>query len=185
MGQGRRTCYSKADANRLMMMWPTWPMADIRKAFPNRSITSLSTKARKMGVKRSKGARYAYNLKVPLETNAIPLIRGLRAERVGQHITLADLAKRTGYGREQMNQWELGKYLPSVRALQNWCDALGLELTLRKKPARVSVKQTEEARHEHPDISPRIVRNKQNLIVPWAERGEGRRPAEHVEESAA
>lgn len=134
-----RTRYSDNEIQKLKAMWPAWPMTDIRKALPHRSDDSLRVKASSLGVKRSKGIRYTSYLRVPLDTNAAPVIRELRAERIRQRLTLVELAKRAGYNKERFCDWETGKAKPRMRTLSDWCDALGLELTVRPKAVALRV----------------------------------------------
>lgn len=44
-----------------------------------------------------------------------------------------ELSKRTGLSRSTYKQWMNGTYKPTLRTLMIVCDALGLELCIRRK----------------------------------------------------
>lgn len=56
------------------------------------------------------------------------LMRELRAERQRRGIRLIDLQEAVGYHRTAIGNWERGKYSPTLVALDDLCQAMGLRL---------------------------------------------------------
>jgi transcriptional regulator with XRE-family HTH domain len=54
----------------------------------------------------------------------------LRASRTEQRLRLDVFAEMIGYHWTTVSRWERGECFPSLRALHDWCEALGVQLTL-------------------------------------------------------
>jgi transcriptional regulator with XRE-family HTH domain len=61
------------------------------------------------------------------------VIRSLRDIRRKQKITQKQLAEATGYGRRTLISWEAFTRTPSLRALEDWCEALGVQLSVKRR----------------------------------------------------
>lgn len=57
-----------------------------------------------------------------------PLLADLRSERIRRGIGLIDVAENIGYHRVTISRWERGIDYPSIAALADWCEALGVNL---------------------------------------------------------
>jgi transcriptional regulator with XRE-family HTH domain len=64
-----------------------------------------------------------------------PLLEQLRRERQRRGLHLADLAVQTGYHRTTIGRWERGEDYPSIAALDDICQSIGLELVISLQPA--------------------------------------------------
>lgn len=58
-----------------------------------------------------------------------PVIAVLVQARLAKNWRLSDLAKRVGYNRQLISEWEQGHRFPNYRSLLNWCEALHVQLT--------------------------------------------------------
>ena len=65
--------------------------------------------------------------------SAHPIMRELRDERKARGITLEELARRSGYGRSAICEWELGSRKIFVHALEDIANAMGLTIALDRK----------------------------------------------------
>lgn len=74
-----------------------------------------------------RGSRHA------IEPSRFDLVRKLRLERQRQEITLYDVGAAIGYHYTTIGRWERGQDYPSIAALADWCQALGLRLSLDLK----------------------------------------------------
>lgn len=61
------------------------------------------------------------------------VMRAMRARRVEIGVTIASLSNQMGYDEKTIKNWEAGRHYPRFRAMKDWCDALGVELTLKEK----------------------------------------------------
>lgn len=59
-----------------------------------------------------------------------PVVRTLRAARKAQRLRIDVLGEMLGYHWATVSRWERGIASPSLQALQDWCQALGVELTI-------------------------------------------------------
>lgn len=59
-----------------------------------------------------------------------PIVSLLRAARRDQRLRIDVLGEMLGYHWATISRWERGLVSPSLQALQDWCQALGLELTI-------------------------------------------------------
>ena len=57
-----------------------------------------------------------------------PVIAQLKAERLAQGKAIVDLALELGYSPTSLARWERGEFIPSVQALHDWAEGLGVEL---------------------------------------------------------
>lgn len=62
--------------------------------------------------------------------HAYPICTELRALRRAQRLRLDVLAEMLGYHVMSVGRWERGESYPSIQALHDWCQALGVKLTL-------------------------------------------------------
>lgn len=62
-----------------------------------------------------------------------PFIQMLVEARKARGISQVDLGRALRRPGQQVNKWERGLNLPSMRNLENWCAALGLRLTAVSK----------------------------------------------------
>ena len=60
----------------------------------------------------------------------LPVIAELRQERERQRLKREVLAETLGYHRMTVGRWERGETMPSFQALHDWCEALGVTLTI-------------------------------------------------------
>ena len=60
-----------------------------------------------------------------------PVIAALLEARVEQRMTHEALSKKTGYCTNSFVRWEAETQFPKLTALNDWAQALGLELTLK------------------------------------------------------
>jgi transcriptional regulator with XRE-family HTH domain len=58
------------------------------------------------------------------------IMRELRDQRRRRGIRLSDLQQAVGYHRTAIGNWERGKYSPTLVALDDLCQAIGLRLTV-------------------------------------------------------
>lgn len=63
------------------------------------------------------------------------MVAPLMNARQEQKITLDELAAKISIDRKELGMMESGDLEPSFNALVLWANALGMELTLEKKPA--------------------------------------------------
>jgi transcriptional regulator with XRE-family HTH domain len=67
-------------------------------------------------------------------TNIPSFIKQLAQERYRQRVTQATIAQRMGVTQCQVAHYENGlRQLETFQRLERWADALGLELTVRRK----------------------------------------------------
>lgn len=66
-------------------------------------------------------------------TSLHPVIHILRRKRYMLRITQAQLASRMGWDKRTLSQAELGKNAQTFQFVNDWANALGLDLTLRPK----------------------------------------------------
>lgn len=59
-----------------------------------------------------------------------PILAALRAIRNKQRLRLDVLAEMIGYHWVTVSRWERGEKQPSLQALHDWCEALGVTLAL-------------------------------------------------------
>ena len=56
------------------------------------------------------------------------IIENLRQTRIKKGMLQKTLGHRMGYATATIGHWERGEQTPRLPILQNWCEALGLEL---------------------------------------------------------
>lgn len=66
--------------------------------------------------------------------NTARIMRELRDQRRRRGIRLSDLQESVGYHRTAIGNWERGKYSPTLVALADLCEALGLRLDIEIRP---------------------------------------------------
>ena len=59
------------------------------------------------------------------------IMHELREHRRRRGIRLIDLQEAVGYHRTAIGNWERGKYSPTLVALNDLCQAIGLKLTVQ------------------------------------------------------
>lgn len=57
-----------------------------------------------------------------------PIVVALRAEREARKCPRKVVAYQMGYDATTLAKWEHGTILPSLQALHDWCEVLGLNL---------------------------------------------------------
>lgn len=62
-----------------------------------------------------------------------PVIQQLRMERRARDMSQMMLGEITGYNRCLLSQYETGVCSPTLNTLQDWANALGYELVLKKR----------------------------------------------------
>lgn len=62
-----------------------------------------------------------------------PLLHALVEQRRALGLSQRELAQMVRRSPVQVHKWEVGKAEPSLRNLENWCDALGFELKISPK----------------------------------------------------
>lgn len=119
-----------SDAEKLIL-WRLYPSADaseVEAALPGRgSLATIAKTANALGIKRQTfgtrtNKRYVH-----------PIIKELRAERERLKMTRHMVSEKSGYHRNQLLGWELGKTNPDFRSLREWAEGLGFDLVLRKR----------------------------------------------------
>jgi transcriptional regulator with XRE-family HTH domain len=71
-----------------------------------------------------KGSRHA------VTASRFPFVQVLRRERLQLGLTLYDVAADIGYHYTTIGRWERGQDYPSIAALADWCEALGLGISI-------------------------------------------------------
>jgi transcriptional regulator with XRE-family HTH domain len=56
-----------------------------------------------------------------------PIVVALRAEREAKKHPRKVIAYKMGYDEKTLAKWEWGTILPSLQALHDWCEVLGVE----------------------------------------------------------
>lgn len=59
-----------------------------------------------------------------------PLVYELRKRRYEVGISIPALAEIMGYDHTTIAAWECGDHLPGIRALRDWCKALGKKMEI-------------------------------------------------------
>ena len=62
-----------------------------------------------------------------------PLVFELRKRRFDAGLSALGLADRMGYSADAIRRWESGVGFPTYRALLDWCQALGVGLTIQER----------------------------------------------------
>jgi len=62
------------------------------------------------------------------------IMRELREHRRRRGIRLIDLQEAVGYHRTAIGNWERGKYSPTLVALADLCEAIGVTLHIEIRP---------------------------------------------------
>lgn len=60
-----------------------------------------------------------------------PAVRALRRRRYELGLQAKEVAARTGYSLSVVRQWECGQTTPSLPALTDWAQALGMKIEVR------------------------------------------------------
>ena len=68
------------------------------------------------------------------EFNTCPTVKAIRAERMARRIPLKEFARKTGYCRSQVGEWERGRLRMSVPALEDVVQALGGTIRIEFPP---------------------------------------------------
>lgn len=68
-------------------------------------------------------------------SDVLPIVESLRAIREHRGITRATLAPKIGYNVHTLTKWERGTIIPSLQAIYDWCEVLGVELMIDDEPA--------------------------------------------------
>ena len=69
----------------------------------------------------------------PKRRSRYEVINQLRDEWRARGISRIDLAEETGYHKMILGRYERGETTPSLQRLVDWCEALGFELSLKRK----------------------------------------------------
>jgi transcriptional regulator with XRE-family HTH domain len=59
-----------------------------------------------------------------------PILTQLYLERVRQKVSRHDLSTKLGYDYSTLSGWERGERTPTFSALIDWCDSLGVRLSI-------------------------------------------------------
>jgi transcriptional regulator with XRE-family HTH domain len=78
------------------------------------------------------------HVKTPLR---FPIMAQLREERRKRGLQLVDLAQEVGYHRVTIGRWERGIDYPSIAALDDMCQFLGLELVVSLRHVKAGSSQ--------------------------------------------
>jgi transcriptional regulator with XRE-family HTH domain len=60
-----------------------------------------------------------------------PIIVALRDVRLAKKLPRKVIAYKMGYDEKTLAKWEWGTNLPSLQALHDWCEVLGMKPTIR------------------------------------------------------
>lgn len=69
-----------------------------------------------------------YRKRVP--KHVFPVIAELQAKRRERGIGRVPLAVDLGYSPTSLGRWERGEFYPSLQALHDWCEGLGVALRI-------------------------------------------------------
>lgn len=128
----RAGTWSDAEKAKLRELWPVATRADLARAFPGRTLGTLSNRASRLRISR---------LADRLDTAAAGVDRVfvlLRQARRRQRLPQPELAKLLGVHRVTLNRWETGRDTPCWAMVVAWARVLGyrLDLALRIGMAR-------------------------------------------------
>ena len=65
------------------------------------------------------------------KTRVKPIVFELHTIRVAKRLSRAQLAAKMGYASRTIERWESGESVPNFHALHDWCQGLGVRLTVR------------------------------------------------------
>lgn len=102
----------------------TWQ--ELRELFPRHGRNATQEQAKKLGLRKSKVYREP----------KLAFLRVLQRERIRLNLTQAQLASRIGCYLEQLSSWERGLWVPKVKQIQHWADALDMELAVKPKAGK-------------------------------------------------
>lgn len=119
--------WTGAELGLLTKMWPEAPQREIERAIPKHSWAVIQHKARAIGVKRF------WNPHRSKKPPKYPIIAALRARRLEMQLRMTDVAARAGYDVINFRKWETTLTTPRLHALMDWCDALGVDLTIQPR----------------------------------------------------
>src|ERR1700743_984749 len=127
---GKRATWTGEERALLQQLWPKADQVEIVAALPRRRWESIAKKANAMGLRRHreetrKNTRFVHPLCAEL--------RKIR-ERRSQH--RPEVQKKCGYHVNQILNWEMGKSVPNLHALDAWANSLGFKLVLVPDIAR-------------------------------------------------
>lgn len=125
------TAWTTTQRERLRAMWRAAPMDEILDWLKPHTPGAIAKKAAELGLRRLRG-HYGLDNRV---RSKIPFIGALFDERVRQGLTRRQLCEKMGYHPVMLARWERGEQRPSLLKLVDWCDALGVELIVRRKDA--------------------------------------------------
>jgi hypothetical protein len=117
--------------DKLRMVYPKYPRADILKMFPGRTWRSIKKRALVLGVQR----KILYIRKCQKESPH-PLTAQLRQERVSRGYSTRFVSAKAGYVRHSVSRWERNETTPSMFSLIDWANALDMEITLTRRVNR-------------------------------------------------
>lgn len=110
----------------LFRLYPAASDAELREAFPNRTLVSVQRKGSSLGIRR-KRPETRWNKRF-----VHPIFKQLRTIREAEDLTRSKLSKKCGYHYNQILAWEMGKANPDFRSVREWAEALGYEIVLKK-----------------------------------------------------
>lgn len=119
------TQWTKGEKEILRRLYPNSSWDVLKVSLPGHTPTAIGHMASELGIKRALSGSSKYLV-----------IRSLRAQRRAQGLSQEKLAKRIGIDRNHLSKWESGNMLPRLRGLFDWCDALGVKLTIVDKAER-------------------------------------------------
>lgn len=117
--------WTKFQLETLARLWPIAPREELLAAFPTRRYETIGKKAASLGLRRSREIRSV--------KSDIPIIRALVELRQQRRIQRKELAAHLGQHVVHVAKWERGELKPKLANLLNWCDALGVELTIQPR----------------------------------------------------
>lgn len=74
-----------------------------------------------------------FGMPVVPHAKAHPIFQMLRDVRIERGISLQKLGKMTGYWWETIGHWERGEYPPSTLKFLDWCQALGVRVSVARE----------------------------------------------------
>lgn len=112
---------------------PNVSWAEIVAAIPRHPRLAISRHASGMGLRRRRKSKQPKD----------GVLAALWQRRVELNMTRADLAEHTGYHKVQIARWERGEDHPRFRALMDWAQSLGLEITVAPRSQNANPQERE------------------------------------------
>ena len=128
--------WSRADVERLRVLYPKYPQRDIEKAFSRRTWKAIQIKASTLKIKRRVPRISPCK---PIDTACrkpglpVAIRAELRGARLAQRVAAKALSVEIGYCPNSVGRWERGIDRPGLLPLQDWANGLGYELAVIRK----------------------------------------------------